>query len=78
MTALKVLVVMGVLDSFDNNNATVEWSVLINGGPPMEAGMGIIPTSLFPCPLQEGQTFYILHPDGPYRMTIICDTGEGC
>ena len=58
MTALKVFILVGKIDSHDGLFATVELNLnpATNGGP----AMAVMPGSAFPCEVKEGNTFYVV------------------
>jgi hypothetical protein len=71
MKLLTTFVLTGVVDSMDPYFATVE----INLNPPLEtASVAVMPVSVFPCKIKEGDRFYIMklnpHPDS--LPVIVC------
>jgi hypothetical protein len=78
MTALKVFILIGVVDSFDNQFATVE----LDTNPPSNGGhaLAIIPVSAFPCAITEGKRFYVVKLSEDEDAVIVCqnDPGIGC
>jgi hypothetical protein len=69
MTALKVFVLVGIIDSFDNDFATVELntSPALNGGP----ALAVMPVSAFPCEIKEGTRFYVVQLRKEYADPVI-------
>tara|TARA_B100000900_G_C20554138_1_gene706033 strand:+ start:597 stop:833 length:237 start_codon:yes stop_codon:yes gene_type:complete len=67
---LTTFVLVGVVDSFDTQFATVEFNTnpASNGGP----AVAVMPVDALPCEMKEGQVFFVvkLHEDQP--ATIIC------
>ena len=78
MTALKVFILVGTIDSHDGQFATVELNLnpATNGGP----ALAVIPVSAFPCEVKEGNTFYVVKLSPVLDAVIICqnDPGVGC
>jgi hypothetical protein len=74
MIPLKTFVLIGVIDSFDSNFATVELNTnpASNGG----ASIAIMPVHIFPCKIYEGKRFYVakLHKDKD--PIIVCSLEE--
>ena len=70
MTALKVFILVGTIDSHDGQFATVELNLnpATNGGP----AMAVIPVSAFPCEVKEGNTFYVVKLSDIEDAVIIC------
>ena len=70
MTALKVFILVGTIDSHDGQFATVELNLnpATNGGP----AMAVMPVSAFPCEVKEGNTFYVVKLSPVLDAVIIC------
>ena len=70
MTALKVFILVGTIDSHDGQFATVELDLnpATNGGP----AMAVMPVSAFPCEVKEGKTFYVVKLSAAQDSVIIC------
>jgi len=70
MTALKVFILVGTIDSHDGQFATVELNLnpATNGGP----SMAVIPVTAFPCEVKEGNTFYVVKLSEELDAIIIC------
>ena len=70
MTALKVFILVGTIDSHDGQFATVELNLnpAMNGGP----AMAVIPVSAFPCEVKEGNTFYVVKLSELEDAIVIC------
>ena len=70
MTALKVFILVGTIDSHDGQFATVELDLnpATNGGP----AMAVMPVSAFPCEVKEGNTFYVVKLSEMEDAVIIC------
>ena len=70
MTALKVFILVGTIDSHDGQFATVELHLnpATNGGP----AMAVMPVSAFPCEVKEGNTFYVVKLSAAQDSVIIC------
>ena len=70
MTALKVFILVGTIDSHDGQFATVELNLnpAMNGGP----AMAVIPVSAFPCEVKEGKTFYVVKLSEEADAVIMC------
>jgi hypothetical protein len=70
MTALKVFILVGVIDSHDNQFATVE----LNTSPATNGGFAIavLPVSAFPCEVREGRHFYVVKLSAAQDAVIIC------
>ena len=77
MTALKVFVLVGTIDSHDGQFATVE----LNLNPATNAGpaMAVMPVAAFPCEIKEGDTFYVVKLSAAQDAVIICqkESDEG-
>jgi len=74
--SLKLLILIGVIDSVDNNLATVELNSLTYGAPEI----AVLPVDAFPCNVREGKVFYIIQDEQSGESTIVCenDPGVGC
>ena len=70
MTALKVFILVGTIDSHDGQVATVELNLnpATNGGP----AMAVMPVVAFPCEVKEGNTFYVVKLSPVLDAVIIC------
>ena len=70
MTALKVFILVGTIDSHDGQFATVELDLnpATNGGP----AMAVMPVAAFPCKVKEGKTFYVVKLSPVLDAVIIC------
>jgi hypothetical protein len=70
MTALKVFILVGTIDSHDGQFATVELDLnpATNGGP----AMAVMPVAAFPCEVKEGKTFYVVKLSPVLDTVIIC------
>ena len=70
MTALKVFILVGTIDSHDGQFATVELNLnpATNGGP----AMAVMPVAAFPCEVKEGNTFYVVKLFEELDAIIIC------
>ena len=70
MTALKVFILVGTIDSHDGQFATVELNLnpAMNGGP----AMAVMPVSAFPCEVKEGNTFYVVKLSDIEDAVIVC------
>ncbi len=70
MTLLKVFILIGVVDSHDANFATVE----LNTNPPLNGGsaLAVLPVTMFPCKVKEGQEFYLVKLTEDAESVIIC------
>ena len=70
MTALKVFILVGTIDSHDGRFATVELDLnpATNGGP----AMAVMPVAAFPCEVKEGNTFYVVKLSEMTDAIIIC------
>ena len=70
MTALKVFILVGTIDSHDGQFATVELDLnpATNGGP----AMAVLPVSAFPCEVKEGNTFYVVKLSELEDAIVIC------
>ena len=70
MTALKVFILVGTIDSHDGQFATVELNLnpATNGGP----AMAVMPVAAFPCEVKEGNTFYVVKLSEEQDSVIIC------
>jgi len=77
MTALKVFILVGTIDSHDGQFATVELNLnpATNGGP----AMAVMPVAAFPCEVKEGNTFYVVKLSPVLDAVIICkkESDEG-
>ena len=77
MTVLQVFILVGVVDSFDNQFATVE----LDTNPPSNGGpaIAVLPVSAFPCEVTEGRRFYVVKLSEGADATIVCkeDADEG-
>ena len=74
MTALKVFILVGTIDSHDGQFATVELNLnpATNGGP----AMAVMPVAAFPCEVKEGNTFYVVKLSELEDAVIICQKEE--
>jgi len=70
MTALKVFILVGTIDSHDGQFATVELDLnpATNGGP----ALVVVPVSAFPCEVREGRRFYVVKLSTGEDSIIIC------
>ncbi len=70
VTILKTFILIGVIDSFDTNYATVE----LTTNPPTnaDAAMAVLPASMFPCKLKEGGGFFLVKLTEDADSLIIC------
>tara|TARA_R100000008_G_scaffold73060_1_gene51405 strand:+ start:57 stop:293 length:237 start_codon:yes stop_codon:yes gene_type:complete len=70
MTMLKVFILVGTIDSHDDQFATVE----LNLNPATNAGpaMAIMPVAAFPCTVKEGNTFYVVKLSELEDAVIVC------
>tara|TARA_R110001583_G_scaffold41986_1_gene133504 strand:- start:400 stop:636 length:237 start_codon:yes stop_codon:yes gene_type:complete len=77
MTALKVFILVGTIDSHDGQFATVELNTnpATNDGP----AMAVMPVAAFPCEVKEGSTFYVVKLSEELDAVIICkkESDEG-
>ena len=74
MTALKVFILVGTIDSHDAQFATVELDLnpATNGGP----ALAVMPVAAFPCEVKEGNTFYVVKLSELEDAVIICQKEE--
>jgi len=74
MTALKVFILVGTIDSHDGQFATVE----LNLNPATNAGpaMAVMPVAAFPCEIKEGDTFYVVKLSAAQDAVVICQKEE--
>jgi len=72
--ALSTFLLIGTIDSMDQNFATVE--VNYNPATLEPASMAVLPLSAFPCDVAEGDTFYILKIDPDKDAQILCAPSE--
>ena len=74
MTALKVFILVGTIDSHDGQCATVE----LNLNPATNAGpaMAVMPVAAFPCEIKEGDTFYVVKLSAAQDAVVICQKEE--
>jgi hypothetical protein len=70
MTALKVFILVGTIDSHDGQFATVELDLnpATNGGP----AVAVMPVAAFPCEVKEGNTFYVVKLSEMEDAIVIC------
>jgi hypothetical protein len=70
MTALKVFILVGTIDSHDGQFATVELDLnpATNGGP----ALAVMPVTAFPCEVKEGKVFYVVKLFEELEAVIIC------
>jgi hypothetical protein len=70
MTALKVFILAGTIDSHDGQFATVELNLnpATNGGP----AMAVMPVAAFPCEIYEGKVFYVVKLSELEDAVIVC------
>ena len=70
MTALKVFILVGTIDSHDGQFATVELNTnpATNGGP----AMAVMPVAAFPCEVKEGRVFYVVKLTEEADAVIVC------
>jgi len=70
MTALKVFILVGTIDSHDGQFATVELDLnpATNGGP----AMAVMPVAAFPCEIYEGKVFYVVKLSEDLDAVIVC------
>jgi hypothetical protein len=70
MTALKVFILVGTIDSHDGQFATVELDTnpATNGGP----AMAVMPVAAFPCEVKEGKVFYVVKLTEEQDAVIVC------
>ena len=61
MIPITALIMMGVVDSFDNDMATVE----LQNHPLAPIKMMAVPVSAFPCKIKEGREIFILELHNP-------------
>ena len=74
MKLLTTFLLVGTVDSRDEFFATVE----INMNPATQyAGHAVLPLHAFPCPIKEGDTFYILKLTEEAHPVIICKDLQG-
>ena len=74
MKLLTTFLLIGTVDSRDDFFATVE----INMNPATQnAGHAVLPLHAFPCPIKEGDTFYILKLTEESLPVIICKDPQG-
>tara|TARA_B100000900_G_C19974548_1_gene471237 strand:+ start:134 stop:373 length:240 start_codon:yes stop_codon:yes gene_type:complete len=71
---LKTFVLIGVVDSFDSQFATVEVNMnpSMNGGP----AQAVMPVTAFPCEIDEGQKFYIVKLTEESEAVIVCNIAD--
>tara|TARA_R100001163_G_scaffold423_1_gene624 strand:+ start:668 stop:907 length:240 start_codon:yes stop_codon:yes gene_type:complete len=74
MTLLKVFILVGTIDSHDDQFATVELNLnpATNGGP----AMAVMPVAAFPCEINEGDTFYVVKLSEQEDAVVICQREE--
>jgi hypothetical protein len=74
MITLKTFVLIGIVDSFDANFATVEFNMnpSTNGG----SAIAIMPVSAFPCEIVEGKRFFVVKLEENQDSMIICDRDQ--
>ena len=67
---LKTFVLIGAVDSFDSQFASVE----LNMNPAMNGGVAqaVLPVSAFPCEISEGQKFYVLKLHEDTDAVLVC------
>ena len=71
MTPVKASILMGIVQSYDNEIATVE----LNTNPPT-VGLEVtarMPVTLLPCEIKEGKVFYIVQLNGRKDAVMICE-----
>ena len=71
MTPVKAFILMGIVQSYDNEIATVE----LNTNPPT-VGLEVtarMPVTLLPCEIKEGKVFYIVQLNGRKDAVMICE-----
>ena len=70
MTALKVFILVGTIDSHDGQFATVELNTnpVTNGGP----AMAVMPVAAFPCEVKEGNIFYVVKLSEEADPIVVC------
>ena len=70
MKTLTTFVLLGMVDSFDKQFATVELNTnpVSNGGP----ALATMPVSAFPCEIYEGKIFYVVKLSETSDAVIIC------
>ena len=70
MNILKTFILVGVIDSYDANFATVELNTNpASNGPPAVA---VVPVSAFPCEISEGKVFYVVKSHEDQDAVIVC------
>tara|TARA_R100001163_G_C4983360_1_gene138671 strand:- start:432 stop:686 length:255 start_codon:yes stop_codon:yes gene_type:complete len=70
MKILTTFILVGMVDSYDKQFATVE----INTNPATNAGpaMAVMPVTAFPCDIYEGKVFYVVKLHDEQDAVIIC------
>jgi hypothetical protein len=71
MTPVKAFILMGIVQSYDNEIATVE----LNTNPPT-AGLEVtarMPVPLLPCEIKEGKVFYVIKVADSDQEFIVCE-----
>ncbi len=68
---LKTFVLIGVIDSFDNHFASVE----LNMNPKLNGGSAhaVMPITVFPCQISEGQRFYVIKLTEDSDTVVVCN-----
>lgn len=71
MTVLKTFVLIGIVDSFDAQFATVE----LNTNPATNGGssIAVMPVNAFPCEIYEGRRFFVVKLEENQDSVIVCD-----
>ena len=70
MKILTTFILVGMVDSFDKQFATVE----INTNPATNAGpaIAVMPVAAFPCDIYEGKVFYVVKLHEEQDAMIVC------
>jgi hypothetical protein len=70
MKILTTFILVGMVDSFDKQFASVE----INTNPASNSGpaMAVMPVTAFPCDIYEGKVFYVVKLHESQDAVIIC------
>jgi hypothetical protein len=74
VSTLKTFILIGIVDSFDANFATVELNTnpASNGG----AAIAVMPVHVFPCEIFEGKRFYVAKLQEDKLPVVVCALEE--
>tara|TARA_R100000234_G_scaffold32180_3_gene18957 strand:+ start:16834 stop:17088 length:255 start_codon:yes stop_codon:yes gene_type:complete len=70
MKILTTFILVGMVDSFDKQFASVEINTnpATNGGP----AMAVMPVAAFPCEIYEGKVFYVVKLHEEQDAVVVC------